>query len=286
MSSRQALKDLAQSVSEAESIEERFQRFVDGIDEDDKAEFIDGEVVLHSPAMPRHIRVEKRLLKILEAGLERQIANGLPIGEIAIDQALCRFDKRNAFMPDLSYWGPEKAESIQPDELLFPIPDFIVEILSEATYHNDTTVKLDAYARHGVKEYWIIHPAAGTEKVERFLLTPSGHTYQLQPRAEYLHVSIFPGFHFPEAALFSDTECDSVITTLWRAEIEPPLLLRIEAEKKRAEEAEMRAEAALLEIERLKEKSFQTARTLLQAGVEKTRVAELTELSLDEIDSL
>ncbi len=41
-------------------------------------------------------------------------------------------------------------------------PDLVVEILSPSTGGKDLTVKYDLYERHGVKEYWIIHPAEQT----------------------------------------------------------------------------------------------------------------------------
>ncbi len=44
------------------------------------------------------------------------------------------------------------------DQLLFPAPDFIVEILSKGTASVDKGVKKTDYAAHGVREYWIIDP--------------------------------------------------------------------------------------------------------------------------------
>jgi Uma2 family endonuclease len=44
-------------------------------------------------------------------------------------------------------------------------PDFIIEISSPSTGKNDLTVKYDLYQRHGVKEYWIIHPDEKTVMV-------------------------------------------------------------------------------------------------------------------------
>ncbi|MCX7011378.1 MAG: Uma2 family endonuclease [Candidatus Sumerlaeota bacterium] len=37
-------------------------------------------------------------------------------------------------------------------------PDFVVEIVSPSTSAKDQIEKLDLYERHGVREYWIIHP--------------------------------------------------------------------------------------------------------------------------------
>ena len=41
-------------------------------------------------------------------------------------------------------------------------PDLIVEISSSATGKRDFITKFDLYQRHGVKEYWIIHPVEQT----------------------------------------------------------------------------------------------------------------------------
>jgi len=38
-------------------------------------------------------------------------------------------------------------------------PDLVVEILSPSTSRKDIGVKFGLYERHGVREYWIIHPA-------------------------------------------------------------------------------------------------------------------------------
>ncbi|MEI6206666.1 MAG: Uma2 family endonuclease [Desulfuromonadales bacterium] len=38
-------------------------------------------------------------------------------------------------------------------------PDLVVEILSPSTSRKDVGVKFNLYERHGVHEYWVIHPA-------------------------------------------------------------------------------------------------------------------------------
>ncbi|HCE68293.1 MAG: hypothetical protein A2X82_18725 [Geobacteraceae bacterium GWC2_55_20] len=38
-------------------------------------------------------------------------------------------------------------------------PDLVLEILSPSTSRKDIGVKFSLYERHGVREYWIIHPA-------------------------------------------------------------------------------------------------------------------------------
>ncbi|HIJ80509.1 MAG TPA: Uma2 family endonuclease [Desulfuromonadales bacterium] len=50
-------------------------------------------------------------------------------------------------------------------------PDLIIEILSPSTTRMDMTVKFELYQRHGVKEYWIIHPNDQTVLVFKRLET-------------------------------------------------------------------------------------------------------------------
>ena len=55
------------------------------------------------------------------------------------------------------------SEKLQLDEQNAPIPDvavgelnLIAEIVSAATLRNDRYYKKDLYAKHGVKEYWVV----------------------------------------------------------------------------------------------------------------------------------
>ena len=47
-------------------------------------------------------------------------------------------------------------------------PDLVVEILSPSTAHRDRGIKLDSYARHGVRQYWIVDPDEDVADVWRF----------------------------------------------------------------------------------------------------------------------
>ena len=47
-------------------------------------------------------------------------------------------------------------------EAIHGAPDLVVEILSPSTERRDKTVKREMYARHGVREYWIVDVSAKT----------------------------------------------------------------------------------------------------------------------------
>jgi len=61
-------------------------------------------------------------------------------------------------------------------------PDFVIEILSPSTASKDHIIKRRLYERHGVKEYWLVHPD------ERIVTV-----YRLSPEATYGKADIFAG---------------------------------------------------------------------------------------------
>jgi Uma2 family endonuclease len=46
-------------------------------------------------------------------------------------------------------------------------PDWVIEVLSPATASHDQLLKRDLYERHGVTEYWLVHPVDGLVTVYR-----------------------------------------------------------------------------------------------------------------------
>src|SRR6266850_8335915 len=101
----------------------RRERFYNEITEDQKAEFINGEVIVHSPNKIRHLEVRDNLHTLLRAFVQTR-----RLGFVAGEKALCVFP-RNDYEPDVCYFGAEKRALIAPDTIKFPIPDFICEVL-------------------------------------------------------------------------------------------------------------------------------------------------------------
>jgi len=82
-------------------------------------------------------------------------------------------------------------------------PDFIIEILSENSKH-DVKTKFELYERHGVREYWIVHPEERTVNV--FVLDANGK-YQfagIYAEDAKVKVNIFDDLYIDLAEVFED----------------------------------------------------------------------------------
>lgn len=139
----------------------RRQCFRDELAPGDKHEFINGEVLMASPAKFTHIRTIERLGNLLGAHVESR-----QLGVIMRENALCGFD-RNDYQPDLGFWPEIFVTTCEPDQSVFPPPLFAVEVLSPSTATRDRDIKFTDYAAHGVREYWIVDPDART--IEQYL---------------------------------------------------------------------------------------------------------------------
>jgi Uma2 family endonuclease len=189
------LPDIVQELQARLSDEHtRREKFYEEMVEGQKAEFINGQVVMHSPAKLQHLRAKDHLHRLLQAYVDvREL--GLVIGE----KALCAFP-RNDYEPDVCFFGHEKAASLKPRQIKFPPPDFIAEILSESTEDMDRGEKFEDYEAHGVGEYWIIDP--DREVLEQYLAENGKyHLAQKSGSGEAASV-VVGGFVIPVRSLF------------------------------------------------------------------------------------
>lgn len=127
--------------------------------EDVRYELIDGDAYLMAPPAPDLAHQD------IAGEIFRQVAN-------ALEGKPCR-----AFIAPVDVRLPKGQEAddsvdtvVQPDVLVVcddtkldrrgvrGAPDWVVEVLSPATAGHDQVKKRRVYERHGVKEYWLVHP--------------------------------------------------------------------------------------------------------------------------------
>jgi Uma2 family endonuclease len=121
---------------------------------------------------------------------------------------------RNDYEPDLVFFGNEKASTFKEDQTLFPVPDFIVEVLSKSTTKYDRGIKFDDYETHQVKEYWIIDPHS--EVIEQYLLEDNRYELALKSSNGTIKSLEITGFEIPIRAVFEEKLNFDILQTLFK----------------------------------------------------------------------
>ncbi|MCB0522529.1 MAG: Uma2 family endonuclease [Lewinellaceae bacterium] len=182
--------------------DERLKRaeFRSWLTEDMKAEFINGSIVMHSPAADDHNEVVINL-----GGMANFYVALKKIGKVRVEKALVGMT-RNDYEPDIAFWRKEVADRFEPGMNVYPIPDLIIEVLSpgKKNLERDTQIKFDDYAAHRVPEYWIVDPKKKT--VEQYLLSDTlPDRYDLYKKAiltDNIESIVLAGFAIPVRAIF------------------------------------------------------------------------------------
>ena len=145
------------------------KEFYKMIDDERKIEFINGEIYFQSPTKLRHLDAVTLLSRLMSTHVS---VNAL--GRVTTEKLLVSLT-RNDYEPDISFFKAETAKKFEPDQMQFPAPDLVVEVLSQSTERHDRKIKFEDYAAHGVREYWIIDPKS--EVLEQYEL--AGERYAL-----------------------------------------------------------------------------------------------------------
>ena len=189
----------------------RRQAFWEWMDGDMKTEFINGEIVVHSPALDRHNAAVMSLGTLLD-----MYVTAHDLGLVRVEKALVELT-RNSYEPDICYFGPAKAATITSDLLYYPAPDLVVEVLSESIKKNDRNVKFEDYAAHNVPEYWIIDPKRQT--IETFTIDADIEAYAERGTfriGQTVNSTVLPGFIIPVKALFDSVAKIAALRALLR----------------------------------------------------------------------
>ena len=197
----------AQAILADES--KRRRAFREWLCDDVKAEFINGEVIMHSPVKRRHLDATQNLMTLLRVYVHLH-----DLGAVDSEKALVGLT-RNDYEPDICFWNSKTAASFEDDQMEHPAPDLIVEILSKSTTGRDRGIKFEDYAAHGVCEYWIIDPVR--KSVEQYQLDEptmafaSVATLYIEDTLDALTV---PGFQIPVKAIFDKQANMETLRTL------------------------------------------------------------------------
>ena len=172
--------------------------------DDKRYELIDGELILAPAPRRDHQIVDTRLGWRLARFVEE---NALGVVYFAPRDVV--FSDTQIVQPDIMFISNERIH-IDTEAEVWGGPDLVVEILSPSTADRDRTVKRTLYARHGVKEYWLVDADEHTIAVlllgEHCASEPA-HVHEFEQVATYgegdtLVSPTLPGFSVLEDEVF------------------------------------------------------------------------------------
>lgn len=172
----------------------RRQTFYAQVQEDDKVEFINGEIIFQSPVKLQHNVAAGHVYRLVSTYVLIH-----DLGYVGFEKILVSLS-RNDYEPDVCYFRREKAAKFTPRQMQFPAPDLVVEVLSDSAVKIDRGVKFTDYAAHGVEEYWLVDPDA--ETVEQYQLAGQEYELVMKGRTGQLASIVLPGLVFPVPAIF------------------------------------------------------------------------------------
>lgn len=172
----------AQVESAALPTSRTWEEFLAWRDEDAHAEWVDGRVILMSPARSDHQLLKVFLVQVLGLYLEQRLQ-----GLILDAPFLMRLPSPpSGREPDILFIAQERLNLLQSSFLDGPA-DLVVEIISPESDERDRGEKVIEYEAAGVREYWLIDPLR--EEAMFYQLTPQGRYRLMVPSPEGVYHS-------------------------------------------------------------------------------------------------
>ncbi len=161
-----------------------YEAFLDWLDEDTRAEWVHGEIIVMSPASNRHQQIAGFLVAVL----------GIYVEERELGQVLCapfQMKMEHGREPDVLFVAEAHRDRLRETYLKGPA-DLVVEIVSPESGPRDRGEKFYEYEAGGVPEYWLVDPAR--EQLEVYRLA-EGRYHSIRPEEEDVYRSeVVPGF--------------------------------------------------------------------------------------------
>jgi Uma2 family endonuclease len=126
-------------------------------------QLIDGELITSPSPNLYHQRVAKNVFRILDDFVRRR-----QLGEVFFAPIDVYLSEHDVVQPDVLFVSNSN-RSLLADDGIHGGPDLVVEIISPSNAQLEKRRKRPLYARHGVKEEWLIDPHL--EQIHRYDFT-------------------------------------------------------------------------------------------------------------------
>jgi len=156
-----------------------YEEFLDWCDEDTRAEWVDGEIVMATAASIQHQDIIRFLMRILDQYVESK-----NLGKVII--APFQMKLLSGREPDIMFVSNEHIDRITETYLDGPA-DVAIEIVSPESMMRDRGEKYFEYESGGVPEYWLIDPIR--KQAEFYRLGCDKHYHTILPDDEGIYRS-------------------------------------------------------------------------------------------------
>jgi Uma2 family endonuclease len=160
-----------------------YQEFLESCDEDTLAEWVDGDVVMASPASRRHQTISDFVLTVLGVYVEQRDLGVV----ISAPFQMKTGPHLGGREPDVLFVARENLGRLKQTYLDGPA-DLVVEVVSPESRLRDRGEKLAEYEMGGVREYWIID--AEKQQADFFVLAADGRYERQRTDAQGVYRSL------------------------------------------------------------------------------------------------
>lgn len=184
-----------------------WEEYLDWMDEDKHAEWVNGEVIMHSPVSTRHDDLDGFLSALLRFYVEEK-----KLGRVGGEPFLMKVSPDlPGRLPDIFFVATANLSRIKENLLNGPA-DLVVEIISPESRSRDRGEKFYEYEAGGVGEYWMLD---GSRKKAEFHQRGADGLFQpiLPDASGTYHSAVLPGF-FLQVDWLWQTPLPSLVSVL------------------------------------------------------------------------
>lgn len=166
-----------------------YDEYLSAFDEMAHTEWVNGKAIVFMPPNIQHQRVVRFLFLLLGYFVALY-----KLGEVLTAPVEMRLSPEgSAREPDLLFVAQEHRARITPQRIEGPA-DLVVEIISPESAARDRSDKFDEYQQAGVREYWIVDPRPGLERIDFWALDEQ-EKYRAIPMLQGIcRSTVLPGF--------------------------------------------------------------------------------------------
>jgi Uma2 family endonuclease len=179
------------------------EEFVAWVGEKTRAEWVDGEVVVMSPASGEHSDLGGWLYMVLRRFVRRR-----HLGVIRGPEFMVRLgQRRRRRLPDVLFVAEARRDILRRNHVE-GAPDLIMEVVSPESVSRDWREKYLDYEAAGVREYWVIDPMS--RRAEAYHLGTNGSYQPIGEKDDKIASVVLPGSYLRPSWLWQENQPDDI----------------------------------------------------------------------------